>query len=95
MAGPPSALIPCLVQRIVVAVAQRHGELVRHLEAERPLLREAKMLEKLNNHPYTDYCEKWQNEAKSPSGSRARPAPLMDATDHRQALARRAAMGKR
>ena len=44
MAGPPFALIPCLVQRIVVAIAQGHGELVRHLETERPLLGEANMV---------------------------------------------------
>ena len=44
MAGPPRALISRLVQRIVVAIAQRHGELVRHLETERPLLRETNMV---------------------------------------------------
>ena len=32
------------MQRIVVPVAQRHGELVRHLETESPLLRETNMV---------------------------------------------------
>ena len=32
MAGPPGALIARLMQGIVVPVAQRHGELIRHLE---------------------------------------------------------------
>ena len=44
MARPPSPLVACLMQRIVVAVAQRHGELVRNLEAEGPLLGEANMV---------------------------------------------------
>ena len=44
VAGPPGPLITGLMQRIVVPVAQRHGELVRHLETERPLLGEANMV---------------------------------------------------
>ena len=44
MAGPPGALIARLVQGIVVAVAQRHGELIRHLEPEGARLREANVM---------------------------------------------------
>ena len=44
MAGPPGALIAGLVQGIVVPVAQRHGELIRHLEPEGTRLREANVV---------------------------------------------------
>ena len=44
VAGPPRALVPGVVQGIVVPIAQRHGELVRHLETERARLREANMM---------------------------------------------------
>ena len=44
MAGPPGALIARLMQGVVMAVAQRHGELIRHLEPERARLREANVM---------------------------------------------------
>ena len=44
MAGPPGALIARLVQGIVVPVAQRHGELIGHLEPEGARLGEANVM---------------------------------------------------
>ena len=53
MAGPPGALIARLVQGVVVAVAQRHGELIGHLEPESARLGEADMV-RLRGAPPTD-----------------------------------------
>ena len=44
MAGPPGALIARLVQGVVMAVAQRHGELIGHLEPEGTRLGEANVM---------------------------------------------------
>jgi hypothetical protein len=44
MPGPPRALVPSVVQGIVVPIAQGHGELVRHLETECAGLCEANMM---------------------------------------------------
>ena len=44
MAGPPGALVARLVQGIVMAVAQRHGELIRHLEPQGTRLCEANVM---------------------------------------------------
>ena len=44
MARPPGTLIARLVQGIVMPVAQRHGELIRHLEPECARLGEANVM---------------------------------------------------
>ena len=44
MAGPPGAFIARLVQGIVVPVAQRHGELIGHLEPQSASLGEANVV---------------------------------------------------
>ena len=42
--APPGSLIAGLVQLSVMAAAQRYGELITHLETDRPRLREPQVV---------------------------------------------------
>jgi hypothetical protein len=42
--NPPSQLVACTVHLAMMSAAERHGELVAHLEAETAWLREAQMV---------------------------------------------------
>ena len=41
---PPRLLIASLMQLTMVPTAERHGELITHLETDRPWLRKAQMM---------------------------------------------------